>query len=131
MTDWRKASSGNDSVATKPRLWRPISRALDGFDLDPAAGNYRTTSDVETPINQIINMSDLRTDPGGDRNQRERQKDESETESDEPVAYAFEVRVGDDNEGWQKRVKFENPKNTYATYDGFEVRNVRPLYEDR
>lgn len=28
----------NDEVATKPKLWRPLSRAVDGFDLDPAAG---------------------------------------------------------------------------------------------
>jgi len=28
----------NDSVATKPELWRPISDAIGGFDLDPAAG---------------------------------------------------------------------------------------------
>jgi len=28
----------NDSVATKPKLWRPIKRAIGGFDLDPAAG---------------------------------------------------------------------------------------------
>jgi len=28
----------NDEVATKPKLWRPLSRAVGGFDLDPAAG---------------------------------------------------------------------------------------------
>jgi len=28
----------NNSVATKPKLWRPIKRAIGGFDLDPAAG---------------------------------------------------------------------------------------------
>jgi len=28
----------NDSVATHPRLWRPLSRAVGGFDLDVAAG---------------------------------------------------------------------------------------------
>lgn len=38
MTDFRRASSGNDATATKPSLWRPLSRSVDGFDLDPAAG---------------------------------------------------------------------------------------------
>lgn len=28
----------NDEVATSPRLWRPLADAMDGFDLDPAAG---------------------------------------------------------------------------------------------
>jgi len=28
----------NDEVATSPELWRPLSRHLNGFDLDPAAG---------------------------------------------------------------------------------------------
>jgi len=28
----------NDTVATKPELWRPLSEAIGGFDLDPAAG---------------------------------------------------------------------------------------------
>jgi hypothetical protein len=28
----------NDDVATKPELWRPLADAMDGFDLDPAAG---------------------------------------------------------------------------------------------
>jgi len=28
----------NDEVATKRELWRPFSRAMGGFDLDPAAG---------------------------------------------------------------------------------------------
>jgi len=28
----------NDDVATKPELWRPLGRAVNGFDLDPAAG---------------------------------------------------------------------------------------------
>jgi hypothetical protein len=28
----------NDDVATKPDLWRPLADAMDGFDLDPAAG---------------------------------------------------------------------------------------------
>ena len=28
----------NDEVATSPELWRPLSRAFGGFDLDPAAG---------------------------------------------------------------------------------------------
>jgi len=28
----------NDTVATKPELWRPLDRAIGGFDLDPAAG---------------------------------------------------------------------------------------------
>jgi hypothetical protein len=28
----------NDKVATKPKLWRPLAEAVDGFDLDPAAG---------------------------------------------------------------------------------------------
>jgi len=28
----------NDEVATKPKLWRPLSRGIGGFDLDPAAG---------------------------------------------------------------------------------------------
>lgn len=38
MTDFRRASSGNDATATKPSLWRPLSRSVGGFDLDPAAG---------------------------------------------------------------------------------------------
>jgi len=28
----------NDGVATKPEVWRPLSRAMGGFDLDPASG---------------------------------------------------------------------------------------------
>jgi len=28
----------NDAVATSPDLWRPLARAMNGFDLDPAAG---------------------------------------------------------------------------------------------
>jgi len=28
----------NDTVATSPELWRPLSDAIGGFDLDPAAG---------------------------------------------------------------------------------------------
>jgi hypothetical protein len=28
----------NDSVATSPKVWRPISNSIGGFDLDPAAG---------------------------------------------------------------------------------------------
>jgi len=28
----------NDEVATAPKLWRPISERIGGFDLDPAAG---------------------------------------------------------------------------------------------
>jgi len=28
----------NDEVATSPELWRPLSDAIGGFDLDPAAG---------------------------------------------------------------------------------------------
>lgn len=30
--------SGNDAVATDPQLWRPLARAVGGFDVDPAAG---------------------------------------------------------------------------------------------
>jgi len=39
MTDsewWENQT--NDTVATKPELWRPIADAVNGFDLDPAAG---------------------------------------------------------------------------------------------
>jgi len=32
----------NDEVATKPELWRPLSNAVGGFDLDPAAGAEET-----------------------------------------------------------------------------------------
>jgi len=39
MTDFRNATSeGNNNVATKGSLWRPLAQAVDGFDLDPAAG---------------------------------------------------------------------------------------------
>jgi hypothetical protein len=39
MTDLRRAEpEGNDSVATHPDLWRPLEHAMNGFDLDPAAG---------------------------------------------------------------------------------------------
>jgi len=31
-------SDTEDSYATKPELWRPLSDALGGFDLDPASG---------------------------------------------------------------------------------------------
>jgi len=48
---------------------------------------------------------------------------------DTPVAYAYEVRAADYH-AWQKRVDFEHPKNTYCSYGGFEVRNVRPLFTD-
>ena len=32
------AGNGKDEWATPPSIWRPLSRAVDGFDLDPAAG---------------------------------------------------------------------------------------------
>jgi len=35
--DWWDTKT-NDLVATSPDLWRPLSKAIDGFDLDPAAG---------------------------------------------------------------------------------------------
>ena len=35
--EWWKTET-NDEVATSPELWRPLSRHLNGFDLDPAAG---------------------------------------------------------------------------------------------
>lgn len=47
MTDWRQSpSSGNDEVFTSPELWRPLARAVGGFDLDPAASP--TTSIAST-----------------------------------------------------------------------------------
>lgn len=36
-TEWW-ATDDNDEVATKPSLWRPLRKAMGGFDLDPAAG---------------------------------------------------------------------------------------------
>lgn len=36
-SDWWQTEE-NDEVATSPELWRPLSRHLGGFDLDPAAG---------------------------------------------------------------------------------------------
>ena len=38
MVEYRQSSSGNDTVATAPKLWRPIADKIGGFDLDPAAG---------------------------------------------------------------------------------------------
>jgi len=35
--DWWKTEQ-NDEVATKRKIWQPFADALDGFDLDPAAG---------------------------------------------------------------------------------------------
>lgn len=35
---WWQKEEQNDEVATSPELWRPISRHVGGFDLDPAAG---------------------------------------------------------------------------------------------
>lgn len=40
MSWWHKEK--NDDVATSPELWRPISRCVGGFDLDPAAGAEST-----------------------------------------------------------------------------------------
>lgn len=34
--------SGDDEYATPPRLWRPLARAVDGFDVDPASGAEST-----------------------------------------------------------------------------------------
>ena len=48
----------------------------------------------------------------------------------EPVAYAFELRGADYDVAWQECVDFEHLRNTYLSYGGFEVRNVRPLYAD-
>lgn len=52
------------------------------------------------------------------------------TDDTAPVAYVFEVRgVTEDFVGeWQPKVDFDHPDNTYRSYGGFEVRNVRPLY---
>lgn len=39
MTEWRNQDpAGYDGYATRPRLWRPLERAIGGFDTDPAAG---------------------------------------------------------------------------------------------
>lgn len=35
---WWITDEENTEVATSPELWRPIARAVGGFDLDPAAG---------------------------------------------------------------------------------------------
>lgn len=51
-----------------------------------------------------------------------------DTERGEPVAYAFEVTATDDDRGWEDVVKFKHPSETYEEYDGFEVRNIQPLY---
>jgi hypothetical protein len=36
--EWWETDEENDEVATKRELWEPLSEALGGFDLDPAAG---------------------------------------------------------------------------------------------
>jgi len=40
----------NDGYATKPKLWRPISNVIGGFDLDPASGaeNEQIADDIYT-----------------------------------------------------------------------------------
>jgi hypothetical protein len=37
VTGWWETET-NDNVATKPELWRPLAEAMNGFNLDPAAG---------------------------------------------------------------------------------------------
>lgn len=34
----KNREQGSDEYATPPSLWRPLSRAVDGFDVDPASG---------------------------------------------------------------------------------------------
>lgn len=36
-------SEGSDDYATPPSLWRPLARAVDGFDTDPASGAESTS----------------------------------------------------------------------------------------
>jgi len=38
----RPGEETSDEYATPPSIWRPISRALEGFDLDPASGAEST-----------------------------------------------------------------------------------------
>jgi len=38
----KNRSKGSDEYATPPSLWRPLSRAVGGFDLDPTAGAEST-----------------------------------------------------------------------------------------
>jgi len=38
MTLYQHETGGDDEYATHPDLWRPISRSVGGFDLDPCSG---------------------------------------------------------------------------------------------
>lgn len=49
---------------------------------------------------------------------------------EEPTAYAFEYTVEDDARPWVDKVEFKHPDETFGSHEGFEVRNVRPLYEE-
>ena len=63
---------------------------------------------------------------------RQLRKKKSQVASDRsPVAYIFEVKGEDYPEDcWQEKVQFADPRETYVSYGGFEVRNIRPLYTD-